>query len=236
MLCVCKCGVKFTRSDNLKRHEASVKCTGKAAPLLSPNQLGNLTCNKIDTLSNNTVSCSSDQIPRNVRKFDADDNLSTTMATDSQSILPSQNDDDDDSNDDDVTATDDDANDTDEDNDDALNNVVKVNNIPSKKSIKMKRRNTSLRFKHHQQQQRRRKIKRLRSRRRQAVIKSKFQHHTIAPNLNFEVIAPPRRQPAQFQHVPRVIGRSIQLLSRTANINVPSKYNFNYHKRRNKIA
>ena len=108
MLCVCKCGVKFTRSDNLKRHEASVKCTGKTAPLLSPNQLGNLTCNKIDTLLSNTVSCSSDQIPRNVRKFGADHNLSTTMDTDSQSILSSQNDDDDDS-DDDVTDTNDDV-------------------------------------------------------------------------------------------------------------------------------
>ena len=95
-----------------------MKCTGKTAPLLSPNQLGNLTCNKIDTLSNNTVSCSSDQIPRNVRKFDADDNLSITMATDSRSILSSQNYDDGD---------DDDVNVTDEDNHaDALNNVTQL--------------------------------------------------------------------------------------------------------------
>jgi len=54
--------------------------------------------------------------------------------------------------------------------------------------------------------------------------------------MNFEVIAPSRRQPAKFQHVHRVIGRSIQLLSRTANINVPSNYDLNYHKRRNKIV
>jgi hypothetical protein len=233
MLCVCKCGVKFTRSDNLKRHETSAKCAGRATSLLSHNQLTHLTCNKIDTLSNNTASCSNDEIPRNIRKFGTGNNLTTTMDIDSQSTLSSQNYDD--SDDDDVTATDDDVNATDADNDDALNNVIKVNNIPSKNSIKMKRRNTSLRFKHHQQQ-RRRKIKRLRSRRRQAVIKSKFQHHTIAPNMNLEIIAPLRRQPAQFQYVPRVIGRSIQLLSRTANINVPSNYDLNYHKRRNKIA
>ena len=234
MLCVCKCGVKFTRSDNLKRHETSAKCAGRATSLLSHNQLTHLTCNKIDTLSNNTASCSNDEIPRNIRKFCAGNNLTTTMDIISQSTLSSQNYDD--SDDDDVTATDDDVNAADADNDDALNNVIKVNTISSKKSIKMKRHNTSLRFKHHQQQQRRREIKKLKSRRRQAVIKSKFQHQTIAPHMNFEKIAPPRRLPAKFQHVPRLIGRSIQLLSRTANINVPSSYDFNYHKRKNKIA
>ena len=234
MLRVCKCGVKFTRSDNLKRHETSAKCAARTTSLLSHNQLTHLTCNKIDALPNNTVSCSNNEIPRNIRKFGTDDNLSTTIDTDLQSILSSQNDED--SDDDDFTATDDDVNAADEDNDDALNDVIKVNTISSKKPIKMKRHNTSLRFKHHQHQQRRREIKKLKSRRRQAVIKSKFQHHTIAPHMNFEKIAPPRRPPAQFQHVPRLIGRSIQLLSRTANINVPSSYDFNYHKRKNKIA
>src|ERR1700727_2400799 len=156
MLCVCKCGVKFTRSDNLKRHETSAKCAARTTSLLSHNQLTHLTCNKIDALPNNTVSCSNNEIPRNIRKFGTDDNLSTTIDTDLQSILSSQNDED--SDDDDFTATDD-VNAADEDNDDALNNVIKVNTISSKKPIKMMRHNTSSRFKHHQRQQRRREIK-----------------------------------------------------------------------------
>ena len=134
MLRVCKCGVKFTRSDNLKRYETSAKCAGRTTSLLTHNQLTHLTCNKIDTLSNNTASCSNDEIPRNIRKFGTGNNLSTTMDADSQSILSSQNNDDD--SDDDGTDTNDDVHITDEDDDDALNGVIKVTKIPSKKKLK----------------------------------------------------------------------------------------------------